>query len=354
ARQAGATGHVSPNPAKGTPQLAPTGRTEQVRQLVKCGGTMYAVGAFTAIKWGGKTFTRHNIFSFSRTAPYKVTSWTPNVNGTVNSIQLTSDCHHAFIGGSFSKVDGSSAHNIAYNRTYNNTMVKDWGHSASDEVDTLLRTGNNHLLVGGRFKAINGSGRNFYASLNPSTGRDDGYLNLNISRHYVYSGVSPNATHAYNQQLSPDGRHVLVEGVFTSVQGRSRQQIFMLNLSTNHGNVSDWNSSEFRQHCATIEPFYIKGAAWSPDQATVYIATTGFRPANWSHTFPFTGLCDVAAAFPGTRVRGLTHKWVNYSGCDSLYSAAADRSTVYVGGPERGAAHSRRCNHAGPRGLSTP
>ena len=43
------TGPVSPVPATGTPALAPTGVTEQVRQLVECGGTMYAVGSFTQI-----------------------------------------------------------------------------------------------------------------------------------------------------------------------------------------------------------------------------------------------------------------------------------------------------------------
>jgi len=105
---------VSPNPAAGTPALATTGTTEQIRQLVACNGVMYAVGTFTSISQGGQTFTRNNIFSFSQTAPYKITSWTPSVNGTVNSIQLTSDCNHAFIGGRFSQVDGSSAHNIAY------------------------------------------------------------------------------------------------------------------------------------------------------------------------------------------------------------------------------------------------
>jgi hypothetical protein len=45
-----ATGPVSSTPAAGTPQLATTGTTEQVRQLVQCGGTMYAVGSFTSIK----------------------------------------------------------------------------------------------------------------------------------------------------------------------------------------------------------------------------------------------------------------------------------------------------------------
>src|SRR5262249_61256643 len=84
---AAATGPVSPVPATGTPALASTGTTEQVRQLVQCGGTMFAVGSFTAITWSGTTFTRNNVFSFSATAPYTINkTWDPNVNGTVNSI----------------------------------------------------------------------------------------------------------------------------------------------------------------------------------------------------------------------------------------------------------------------------
>src|SRR5437016_382507 len=69
---------ASPNPATGTPALAPTGTTEQIRQLVACNGVMYAVGSFTQISgFNGtstQTFTRTNIFSFSQSAPYTVTS----------------------------------------------------------------------------------------------------------------------------------------------------------------------------------------------------------------------------------------------------------------------------------------
>jgi hypothetical protein len=340
------SGPVSPNPATGTPALAPTGTTEQVRQIVACAGVMYAVGSFTQISQGGQTFTRDNVFSFSQTAPYKITSWAPSTNGTVNSIQLTSDCHHAFIGGKFTKVDGSAASNIAYIRTYNNTMVQDWGHSANDMVDTILRTSNNHLLVGGQFTSINGSSKNYYVSLNLSTGKDDGYLDLNISGHYVFSGSGVSNTEVYNQQLSPDHGHVLVEGTFTNVQSNKRQQIFMLNLS-GHGNVSNWYSNEFNAFCANKHPFYIKSAAWSADQSTVYVADTGKAPNDWNGSFPLTGLCDAVAAFPALRNGGLSHEWVNYTGCDSLYSVAADSSAVYVGGHQRWADNASGCNSAG-------
>src|SRR5215472_9888346 len=179
------SGPVSPNPATDTPALAPNGTTEQIRQLVACKGLMYAVGSFTQISQGGQTYTRDNIFSFNQNAPYNVTTWAPSTNGVVNSIQLTSDCNHAFIGGKFTKVDGSAASNIAYIRTYNNTMVNGGGDSANGMVDTVRRTSNNHLLVGGEFTSINGSSKKYYVSLNLTNGKDDGYLNLNISGHYA-------------------------------------------------------------------------------------------------------------------------------------------------------------------------
>src|SRR5262249_24159021 len=109
-----ATGPVSAAPAAGTPQLVTTGTTtEQIRQLVDCGGTMYAVGTFTQISgWNGssiQTFTRNNVFSFSDTAPYTITSWDPDVNGEVNTIAFArGNCANAYIGGKFTMV-GSTA-----------------------------------------------------------------------------------------------------------------------------------------------------------------------------------------------------------------------------------------------------
>jgi hypothetical protein len=353
ASAAAQTGPVSPVPAAGTPALAPTATTEQIRQLVECGGTMFAVGSFTEISWNGTTYARNNIFRFSATAPYTIMPWNPDVNGTVNSIAVTSNCADAYIGGSFTSVGGTAVQNIAEIDTSTGAVVSRFGTSANNQVNTVLLTPNGHLLVGGNFTSINGGANAYYASLSPTSGADDGYLNLNISGHYVYPGVGPNSTMVYNQQLSPDGGHVLVEGVFTKVESNPRQQIFMLNLGT-HGNVSLWNSSEFTQHCSDKHPFYVKAAAWSPDESTIYVADTGFHLFNWNGTFPLTGLCDVVAAFPGNRVGGLTHEWINYTGCDSLYSVAADTTAVYVGGHERWADNASGCNSPGPGAIPAP
>src|SRR5215472_415266 len=159
---AAVTGPVSTLPASGTPQLAVTGTTEQIRQLRPCGGTMYAVGTFTGIRSGNKVFTRHNIFSFSANAPYRVTAWNPNVNGTVNSIAFNGgDCSHAYIGGQFTSVHGTRAMNIAEISTTTGAVVPAFGHSANALVETLLAV-KGHLLTGGFFTSVNGSTRTYF------------------------------------------------------------------------------------------------------------------------------------------------------------------------------------------------
>ena len=120
------TGVVSAVPANNTPHLKATddNPVEQIRQLVPCGGTMYAVGTFTSIIKGSTTYTRNNIFSFKATAPYTVTSWAPDVVGTYGTTSDASDtlntigfvngnCQDAYIGGKFTSVNGTAVQNIA-------------------------------------------------------------------------------------------------------------------------------------------------------------------------------------------------------------------------------------------------
>ncbi|MGO9080635.1 MAG: hypothetical protein ACLQDY_16580 [Streptosporangiaceae bacterium] len=85
---------------------------EQARQLVQCGGTMYPAGTFTTIMKGSTGCPRNNVFSFSATAPYAVTAWAPNVNGTVDSIACGGgNCADAHIGGKFTAVNGAASDN---------------------------------------------------------------------------------------------------------------------------------------------------------------------------------------------------------------------------------------------------
>jgi hypothetical protein len=353
-------GEVSPTPASGTPALAANGSVEIVRKMVQCGGTMYAVGTFTAIKKGSTTYTRNNIFSFRATAPYTVTSWDPNVNGVVNTIAFSGgNCANAYIGGKFTAVGGTAVKNITEINTSKGAVVTGFRHNASGQVETLLGY-NGHILAGGFYTSINGSTANKYmTSLNAITGQDDGFIHLRISGQYTSTG----ATRIYNQQLSHGGTLDLVEGVFTSVGGQQREQVFMLNLAGATAAVTGWTSPEFdgsqpqnvsQYQCVPNEAFYLQAAAWSPDDSKVYVATTGFHPNGFpTGSFPRSGLCDAAAAFPATQA-SVHHTWINYTGCDSLFSVAADSTNVYAGGHERWTMNPNGCDFQGPGAVAEP
>jgi hypothetical protein len=117
--------------------------------------------------------------------------------------------------------------------------------------------------------------------------------------------------------------------------------------------VTRWRSTQFNGSCDGIEPFYVRAAAWSPDSYTIYVASTGYRPYYLSNSQKRSGLCDAAAAFPSSE-RAVRDRWINYTGCDSLYSTAADTSTAYFGGHERWADNRHGCNVAGPNAVSAP
>jgi hypothetical protein len=333
---------VGTNPADWTPQLAST--DSNVRQLTPCGGVMFAAGSFSAIKQGGVTFTRHNAFAFSATTG-KLTSFNPDVNGVVNSIALDPTCRTAYLGGRFTSVGGSAASNLAAVSVATGALIPGFKHSANGQVNTLLLRGA-ELIVGGFFTAINGAARGYFATMSPSSGSVDGLGALSISGHYV---GNPNPTRVFNLQLSHGGTRLLVEGDFTSVNGHRREQVFMLSIGSTM-TLTGWYSNDFFGSCANSTPFYIQDAAWSPDDNTIYLGATGLKPEG---TTGPGGLCDSVSAYPSAAV-GVSRKWLNQTGCDSIYSVVADASSVYVGGHLRYLNNEGACNSQGSSAVSRP
>jgi hypothetical protein len=315
---------------------------------------MYAVGSFTTVMRYNTRYTRNHVFSFAATAPFKVTSWDPAVNGIVNSIAFNgSDCSDAYIGGAFTSVGRTAAHDIAEISTSTGAVVTRFARDANGQVETLLGV-RGRILAGGDYTSINGSDADPYMTgLNPATGRDDGFLRLHVFGHYQYPNASGNPTRVYNQQLSHSGTLDLVEGDFTSVGGHARQQVFMLHLGTALATVTGWDPTILTDHCVGGHPFYAKAAAWSPSDTSVYVATTGYHLSGWKGSFPLTGPCDAALAFPATTTQ-VSPEWINYTGCYSLFSIAADASTVYVAGHEKYADNPDGCKGAGKGAVSAP
>lgn len=352
--QTAPSGIVSNSPAAGTPELAHTKGSpfQEINVLQQCGNTIYAGGTFGTITQGSNTYTRYNLFAFSATAPYTVSSWAPDVNGNVQTLTFAGgNCSDVYIGGKFTKVGSTSVSNLAEVSTTTGQVNTAFGDQANGDVDTMAVFGT-HILTGGEFTDINGSSSDpYYSSLNTTTGKNDGYLDLHISGHYSYSGVADNNTKIYSQQLSHAGGRVMVEGDFTSAGGQSRQQVFQLWLNTKGpAVVTAWNAPILNTHCAVSEPFYAQDAAWSPSDNEVYVATTGDHVYKWNDTWPLPQPCDMALAFSANETTVST-AWANPTGCDSLLSVISDDNAVYFAGHNRYTNNAYACNQLGKGGL---
>ena len=58
-------------------------------------------------------------------------------------------------------------------------------------------------------------------------------------------------------------------------------------------------------------------------------------------------------AFPATQA-SVSPRWINQTGCDSLYTAAADSQGAYFGGHERWSMNPNACDSLGSGGYSAP
>ena len=113
----------------------------------------------------------------------------------INSIAFAGgNCADAYIGGHFTSVNGTSVQNIAEISTTTGNVVSTFGHNSNGGVNTLLAVGS-HLLTGGAFTSVNNSSADpYFASLNTTTGKDDGFLNMGVSGHYVFHNVTANTS----------------------------------------------------------------------------------------------------------------------------------------------------------------
>ncbi len=136
--------------------------------------------------------------------------------------------------------------------------------------------------------------------------------------------------------------------------GVARQQMFMLNVGGSKASVTGWTSPTLNIAC-TPQTFWAHGGAWSPDDSTVYVATTGYNEpgVSGSGPRPAGSPCDTAMAFPATQA-SVSPKWINQTGCDSLYTTAADSQGAYFGGHERYSMNPNGCDTLGPGGYNAP
>lgn len=279
-----------------------------------------------------------------RVARLGVTGWNPTINGTVNSIAVSPDCSTAYLGGKFTAVGATKVTNLAAVTTRTGSLISGFKHTTNGMVNTIVTARSGAVvLVGGNFTAINGAARGYYASLDPSTGAVTTYLTLAVAGQLA--GQS-GATMVYNQQVSASGTRLLFEGDFTTVNGQPRLQLVEVDLGAIAANLDPWyNQTLNSTTCKDNEQFYARSAAFSRDEQTIYLASTGGEG-----TSPF---CDALVAFTNTSPASV--KWINLTGRDSLYAVAAGSGDdVYIAGHERWADNQNGTDTCGAGCVARP
>ncbi len=318
------------------------------------------MGSFSSIKQGSKSFSRTDLVSFSASSPYTVTSWAPRVVGStktdqegaaaINSIAFSGrKCSDAYIGGNFTKVNSTSATNIAEISTSTGNVVTGFAHSANGTVDTLAAVGG-HLLVGGTFTSINGAGIPRMVSLSPSTGLSDGFLRpVHLGQLHGLS-TSNSAT---------AGRSTLSRATSARVGGVARRA----DVHAERQRLESQRDRVDLAHVGSIatalrQTFWARRGAWSPDDSTVYVATTGFHeePGVSSVTGRARQAVRVTWPWRSTGHAGdrSARSGSTRLGCDSLYTTAADSKAAYFGGHERFSMNPNACDTLGPGGYNAP
>jgi hypothetical protein len=333
---------VSDDPVNFTPNVQDDDAVSNaaVHVLAQSGSTMFAGGHFRTVTNAARTTTdiRSNIMAFDATNG-ALLPFAPSFNGPVIAVQPSGSA--LYVGGEFTKVNGVNRRGLAKIDAATGALdpsfnpVIPWG-----QVYEVRLVGG-RLLVGGSFPKR-------LAALNPTTGADTGYLNLNISGTVASNA---GATDVYRFAVNPAGTRLVAVGNFTSVAGQARSRAFMATLGPTSATLNAWNYPPLKTMCsAKTLPAYLRDVDFSPDGAYFVLVSTGYVPSSSAQIG--TMICDAAARFETNNTAPSRPTWINYTGGDTLHAVAVTGTAVYVQGHQRWLDNPHGRNAAGPGAVA--
>ena len=279
---------------------------------------MYAGGLFRTVQNSTRTtsYTRTNLMSFDASTG-AVRSFAPNVDGKV--FALATDGTSLYVGGFFRQINGVARRGIAKIDAMSGQVDTSFNAGLNGDVQEI-RLVNGRLIVAGKFSQR-------LVALNPSTGANTGYINLNIAGSLA-SNAGP--TDVYRFAVNPAGTRLVAIGNFTTVNGQIRSRAFMLDMNSNSSTLSSWYYQPLTNSCrASLLPAYLRDVDFSPDGSYFVVNSTGFVPLDGGLG---RDLCDAVARFETNILSPSRPTWINYSGGDTFHSIAVTGAAVYVQG----------------------
>jgi len=315
---------VSDNPADWTPHVL-DGR---VNAVLEVGDQIVVGGTFTQQReWdAADPESQPYLFAFDATTGALSAGFKPELDGAVEALAASPDGRTIYVGGSFTTVNNTPHSRLAEVDLSNGNVSHQFTADANDVVQELRIRGTD-LFVSGKFTEIGGEARSGLALLDAGSGEVDAGFDIAFTD-------PPQSTMAVPEfDITADGTRLVAVGNFSRVDGEDREQIAMLDLTTDPASVAPWQTDEFPVFypgtsltwCASIFPSYMRDVDFAPDGSYFVVVTTGAnRPKR---------LCDTATRWETSATgTGLKPSWVTWTGGDSIISVAATEAAVYIGG----------------------
>lgn len=322
---------VSADPVDYTPHVT----NGTVRAIATIGSRVYVGGTFTTVRNKGKRaqLSRPYLFAFDRQTG-TVLDFSPSLDGVVESIAPAPDGSSLIVGGRFRTVNGTAQRSLAMLRP-DGTRVTSFTATTNGIVNKVLVRGST-LVAGGRFKKAKGASRQNLAFFDASSGALDA-TDLPATEGRVKNNGT--ATKPSVRELDADaaGTRLVLVGNFGMVDGQVRQQIAMIDLGAR--TLSPWSTARFPNgprgasdayQCYQVFDTQMRDVEFSPTGSYFVVVTTGGAPDRNA-----SSLCDTTTRWETSGGPGSLETWRNCTGGDTLYSVAVTSAAVYVGGHQR-------------------
>ena len=217
-----------------------------VKSIVQVGNRMIVAGQFCTVKQcpPGRmkpcspsvmvSVTRNNLFAFNATTGDLDAGFRPVVDSEVDTVIPSADNASLYIGGWFTNVNGVRSKSLERISVTTGASIAGFNAPALNGIVTDLKLSNGRLFLAGSFTVAAGIAHAGLATVNPSTGAVDPFVNLQVSGHHNFTptnGAIEGAVGVWRFDIAPNGRRLVAVGNFTSVSGFSRDQIVMVDLT---------------------------------------------------------------------------------------------------------------------------
>ncbi len=308
--------------------------------ITQVGNTIVVGGTFTTVTSGGNTVTRSNLLAFDATTGALSSTFVPTFDNTVEALQPGPTAGTVYVGGNFNTVNGVKSKGITLLNLSDGSIVSTFKPAAMNGIVYAMAVTSSRLYITGSFTIVGGATHDGIASLVPTTGKLDPYVNVQLTGHHNYNGTGANgAVGGRSMAINPAGTRAMVVGNFKNADGLLRDQIVQIDLDTSPNAVVDptWSSSVYTAACiSSAFDTYVTDVQYSADGSYFAVTATGGGNPGQVNTDGTRNLCDSVSRFESsTTGADVQPTWTDFTGRDSLWTVSITGAAIYVGGHER-------------------